>query len=230
MKFTTDIWNEDDREKRGFLWSYYLQQVDESIRNLRLSPNYKQLKDHTIQLKNIVAFISDFKENNQELTGVDLSQLKLIYTPNITDESLLNRVSEIEERYLPELSKRYHEFLQLKDFLYSMVSIETVGIEQMYSKEGYLFLKHKNERKIQSYSYFISNYVNEHERTLVKLTPINEFNYELQYNYIHYKMQLNKRHNYNLNCYLIETEVDLPTQPTFIPIAKGKLSRYLQSA
>ncbi|NNJ55338.1 MAG: hypothetical protein HKP14_04380 [Bacteroidia bacterium] len=230
MKITTDIWNEVDKEKRGFLWSYYLQQVDESIRSLKLSPNYKELKNNTIQLKNIVAFMTDFKENNLELSGVDLTQLKLIYTPNISDESLFNRISEIEERYLPQLNKRYQEYLQLKEFLYSVVSIKTVGIEQMYSKEGYLFLKHKNERKIQSYSYFISNYVNENKRTLVKLTPLDQFNYELQYNYIHYKMQLNKRHNYNLNCYLIETEVDLPTQSSFIPIAKGTLSRYLESA
>jgi hypothetical protein len=230
MKITTDIWNETDKEKRSFLWSYYLQQVDHSIRSLKLSPKYKEVKSNQRELRQLVAFIEALQNKNQELVGIDLHALELLYQANKDDESLIARLDEIRFEYIPEIEKRFQEYNQLKAFLYDSVSIHTIGIENIYSKEGYIFLRNRKDQNIFTYSYFVSNYVNENKRTLVKLNPISQFKYKLGTNLINKKMQLNKGHSYNLNCYLIETEVELPLQATLLPIAKGKLSRYLLSA
>ena len=230
MNITTDIWSEPDFEKRKLLWAFYLQQVDRSIKNLTLSPKYKEVKNNKSELHNLVSFMRLLKDKGQDLVGIDFSKLKLIYNAKSQDDALIYRLDEIENEFIPAIEKRYFEYSQLKDFLYDVISIETIGIENIYSKEGYLFLKHKRASKVYTYSYFISNYVNKNKRSLVKIKRINEFRYRIGSNLLNHKQQLNKQHNYHLNCYLLESEVDLPFESTFLPIAKGKLSRYLMSA
>ncbi len=230
MKITADIWNEGDKEKRHFLWSFYLQQVDQSIRSLKLSPQYREVVSNKDEMKQLVNFIDTVQNNDKQLVGLDLSALKLLYESNQTQEGLQSRLEEIKNVFIPQLDKRYHEYAQLKDFLYQNITIEPVGIENLYSKEGYLMLHNKDEMNIYAYSYFISNYVNNKKRSIVKLKPVKVIRYGLETNLINQKKLLNKAHQYHLNCYFLETKMDIPFHSTFLPIAKGKISRYLKSA
>ena len=136
----------------------------------------------------------------------------------------------MQTTYLPQLEKRISAFTDLKHFLYNVVKIEPIGILNLYNKEGYIFLRNSDSKFVKTYSYFISNYVNNNKRTLVKLSPIDEFKYSISYGYNQHKKRLNHNRKVYLNCFAIESEMDLPLDSTFIAIAKGKLSKYLAAS
>ncbi len=228
MDILINIWNELDFEKRNFLWSYFLQQVDNDIKNLKLSPRYKQVLKTREDLINISAYVKLVSEQNEEIKGIGVNSKQQFYKSKLNSSKIIERSNEVEFKLLPEIEKRYTEFSAFKDFLYKVVKIKPVGLERDYTKDGYLIIKNKNHNTIRTYSYFISNYVNRNKRSLVKLNHLESFQYKEKYNFIDYKMGLNRKHDYNLNCYLVESEVKLPLKETLVPIAKGSLSMYLR--
>lgn len=227
MKWSTHIWSEHDREKRQFLWAGFMQQIDRSIRDLHLSPFYSAVRSNRDELESFLRFTESVDLRERSLFGIDLQTLELIYE---LDRGVIHeRVEEIETFYLPQLDQRFREYTALKQFLYEMITIKSIGIENLYTKEGLLFIRNKANHTVYVYRYYVSNYVNARERSMIKLQLLDQLNDRLGLNLVKYKQDLNDRWPYDLNGYLIESEIKLPHQKSVIPIAKGKLSRYLQT-
>ena len=227
MKLTDKIWFENDAEKRGYLWAYFIQQADLSIKTLQLSPKYAEVKQRKTEYQNLLEFAKQFDSRNNQIAGINQLEKQLFFSNPLASDDIKQRVKEIQTSYLPQLEKRIEAFTDLKHFLYDIVKIEPVGILNSYNKEGFLFLRNSESCFVKTYSYFISNYVNANERTLVKLCPVDEFKYSINYGYNQHKKSLNRNRTYYLNCYALESEMDLPLDYSFLPIAKGKLSKFL---
>lgn len=228
INFTDEIWNENDAEKRSYLWSYYLQQTDLSLKSLQLSPKYKEVKQRKSEYTSLLEFWDKFDKRNRQIVAIDTPNKQFIFKNPFETTNLSQVIYEVQNTYLPQLDKRINAFTDLKHFLYETIQFTPIGIEQSYYKEGYLFIRNTSSRFVKTYSYFISNYVNALERTLVKLNPLDEFTVSISYGLEQHKRSLNKTKSYYLNCYAVETDLELPLESTLIPIAKGKLSRHLK--
>ncbi|MEY2924484.1 MAG: hypothetical protein RLZZ337_1032 [Bacteroidota bacterium] len=227
--FLDTIWNETDPEKRFYLWKYYLQQTDLSLKNLQLLPRYREVVNHKNECDRYIEFVNTFDLRNQRITGINELQSTFTYDNPLASDEIKHRVNEVQSEYLPQLSKRVNAFQDLKSFLYNVVNLEPIGIEQAYHKEGYLFVRNTDSTQVNTYSYFISSYVNSKARSIVKLTDLGSFNYSISYGFDQYKKSLNSKNKHYLNCYAVHSQMPLPWNDTLLPIAKGKLSKYLET-
>ncbi|MBR9861068.1 hypothetical protein GYB22_10060 [bacterium] len=226
-----EIFNIADREKRNYVWLSFLKNAEEQFRKMQLSPGYKQIKNAQNEIAQAIDEITRLKELHKSLKGFDLQNHKALFKSKIFQEDIDLWLEDLQESFLPASIKKVKEFDQLKDFVYSITDISPVGIEQLYNKEGYVFIKYREEADTQVYQYKISTYTNAAERRKVYLQPLMTVKESIHFSFHTLKKELNRKHNpIMLNGYLLECSVKVPFETTLVPIAKGKLCRYLKSA
>ena len=230
-KFIDDIFNIPDREKRNYLWLSYIKKADDRFRKMQLSPDYKQLKIAYKEIQTAIEEIERLKEMHKSLEGFDLSTKEALFESKIFQEDIDLWHDDLRNHFLPSSEKKVQEFNQLKDFVYSITEISPIGIEQLYNREGYIFIKYQKERRTSIFKYKISSYTNSEQRYKVYFNPLMHVEESIYQSFHQIKKQLNRNHQpILLNSYLLECSVPVPFETTLIPIAKGKLCRYLKSA
>ena len=228
MNILRNIWYETDAEKRDYLWKHFIQQTDVRLKKMKLSPTYKTINQLQYDLESLVYAVTHFSGQQKRLSGIDFENKKLLYNYTPTERDIQQRAKEIETDILPVIHVRKDTCYALKDYVYENVNIHTVGIEKLYNKEGYVFIKNSIEAEVYTYYYYKSNYVNSKQRSIIHLKYIDRFAETLSTTLNWYKMQLNKQYNTALNSYLVESSLDLPLEQTLLPIAKGKLTHHLR--
>lgn len=228
MKFIDKITQTRDREKRKYLWLAYLQQLDDHLRSYKLSPSYRELNSVKRELQEIVDNVANLKEAHKELIGLDTSIFNGLYKSKISQEDIDQLIEDIEQLMLPSTINKSSAFLEFKQFVYSITSVEPIGIEQLYDKEGFAFIKHSEHALTKVYQYKISSYANAAKRIKVYFHPLMEFRYTLTRTYEHVKRELHKNNTLmQLNSYLIECRYKMPLEQTILPVAKGSLVQFL---
>ena len=97
INFTDEIWNENDAEKRSYLWSYYLQQTDLSLKSLQLSPKYKEVKQRKSEYTSLLEFWDKFDKRNRQIVAID--------TPNKQTSNLFLKIHLKQPIYLKLFTK-----------------------------------------------------------------------------------------------------------------------------
>jgi hypothetical protein len=230
MQFLNKNWiteNQIDFEYKKYILLAYLQHVSENFTEYRLYPYLSDLVEHYRTLKTI-------KDNKQHLYNLfpghlksaDFEQFKLIYERIVEDDSLMQEIESILDFSIPQMENYLKEGKKIYDFVEEKLKIYPVGVIPLNSENGYLLLKDGTNPETKVYEFHISIFENPVEKYRgIHLSYIRAYEKSLMNTFEAIKSELisfNKSLP-NPATYVIETEMDIPFEETFLPLAKRTL-------
>ena len=228
MNLTNDILPEKDLEKRNLYWAHYIKQIQKNLRELKLSPSYKTLKFDAVTCSILSSNQKTLWMRTRKIERPDLRKSQWVFKSTLPESQLSELMHYAETVCLPTLNSRLKDYQDLKEFLYSTLTLEPIGVETLYRKEGFLLTKHKQNDEVYSYRYKLSNLIRADLRSQVSLIPVEQFRYKTGTNLVQYKKKLNKGQPIAFNCYLAEAHLEIPRDESLIPVSKGLLAKHLQ--
>jgi hypothetical protein len=219
-----------DFEYKKYLVLAYLQDVEKHFEEKKLYPDFTELIEHyknLILLKNNTQLLENqFKKT---LKGIDLKNFKLKYDSIINDDSMFE-LKQIIDFCEPLFSEELGKGKTIFDFAEQQIISDHIGLMPLYKTEGYFLLQPFQSKQISAYFY-----------NFKKVNLLSEEVYGLQCNfYSTYTVSLSKTVD-NLKFEIIESnpelpnpavflfkaKASLPTDETFLPIAKRLLYKKL---
>ena len=219
-----------DFEYKKYVFLAYLQNVESHFKEQKLYPDFSELIAHYKNLilikNNTLSLEHQFKKS---LKGIDFENLKLTYHSVIEDESL-NDLKQIITFCEPLFQQELGKGKSIFDFAEQQIMAEPIGILPLYKTEGYFILHPYQSNQVSVYNYQFS-----------KINLLNEDVYGLTTNYFSsYTLSLSKPIDSlklelihtnpempNPAVYLFKANAQLPTDETFLPIAKRMLYKKL---
>lgn len=220
-----------DFEYKKYVLLAYLQHVSENFTETKLYPSLSELVGH---YSNLLA-LRDNKKNfydslPERATSADFRNFKIIYEKMLEDDQLMQEVESIINFSIPQFEKYLAEGKKIYDFIETRINIYPVGIVPLLINEGYIFLQIGKTHETKIYEYQVTlfenpdekyrgiymQYVCSYERTLS-----NTFE-NIKADLIRYQKKLP-----NPATYVIETELVIPLEETFLPLAKRTLMKYV---
>ncbi len=119
---------------------------------------------------------------------------------------------------------------KIYDLVESQINIFPVGIMPLNTDEGYLFLKYAPDRETIVYEYQITIFENPDERYRgISTNYIGSYSNSIQNSFENIKRDLIRYHRKMPNpaTYVIESELKIPLEETFLPMAKRTLVRFV---
>lgn len=220
-----------DFEYKKYVLLGYLQQVSKSFDESKLYPHLNELIMH---YKNVI----ELRENKKSLydnftermLGADMKDFKILYEKILQDDDLMQELETIINFSIPHFEKHMHEGKKIYDFIESKICLIPVGIIPLRTAEGYLFLRNGKQKETRVYNYQITIFESPDERYRgIHTTYVGSYEKNLANTYESIKRDVisYNQHLPNPATYLFETELELPVEPTFLPIAKRMLVRYV---
>ena len=230
MLFLNKNWiteNQIDFEYKKYILLAYLQHVSDNFTENRLYPYLSDLIEHYRNLKSL-------KDNKQHLynmfpermKGADLEQFKLIYEKIVQDDTLMQEIESILDFSIPQMELYLREGKKIYDFIEERLKIFPVGVIPLNSESGYLFLKTATSVDTFIYEFQISIFENPTEKYRgLHLAYLMTYEKSIINTFEAIKLDL-IRFNKNLPnpaTYVIETDMNIPFDETFLPLAKRTL-------
>lgn len=220
-----------DFEYKKYILLAYLQHVSENFNEAKLYPSLSELVSH---YRNLIS-LRNSKKNMYEsfperLATTDVNSFKIIYEKILEDDQLMQEIENIISFSIPQFEKQLAEGKKIYDFLDSKISIFPVGIVPLQINEGYLFLKIGKEKETRVYEYQITLFENPDERYRGICTQfVCSYEKSLNNTFENIKGDLIRYHKKlpNPATYVIETELTIPLEETFLPMAKRVLMKYV---
>ncbi len=219
--------NHIDFEYKKYVLLAYLQNVSDNFTEHRLYPFLSDLVEHYRNLK----ILKDNKKNLFEsfpgrATRVDFEQFKVIYEKLAEDDSLIREIESIIDYSIPQMEFYLKEGKKIYDRIEDHLKIFSVGIVPLNNESGYLFLKLGTVGDTKVYEYHISIFENPAERYRgIHIQYVTSYEKKLLNTFESIKSDLlvyNKSLP-NPATYVIETEMVIPFEETFLPMAKRAL-------
>jgi hypothetical protein len=219
--------NHIDFEYKKYVLLAYLQNVSDNFSDHRLYPFLSDLVEHYRSLK----ILKDNKKNLLEsfpgrAKAVDFEQFKIIYEKLAEDDSLIQEIENIIDYSIPQMEIYLKEGKKVYDFIEEHLKIYSVGIVPLNNENGYLFLKQGLNTDTKVYEYHISIFENPSERYRgIHVQYIASYEKSLMNTFESIKSDL-LRYNKSLPnpaTYVIESELIIPFEETFLPMAKRTL-------
>ncbi len=219
-----------DFEYKKYLLLAYLQEVRKKFDATKLYPWLAQLIDH---YKTIIS-IRDNKQQLQKhfpqrLSGIDSSN-GLSYENLLNDDELMQELENIISYAIPQFETRVEEGKSIYDIVEEHLYIQSVGIIPLRLEFGYMFLKGGESSETNVYEYQITFWETASEKYKAIHTHfVKAFAKNISTTFQSMKSDLMRenKHLPNPATYAIESEMALPLEETFLPIAKRMLVRHL---
>jgi hypothetical protein len=230
MQYLNKNWiteNQIDFEYKKYVLLAYLQHVSENFTEYRLYPYLSDLVEHYRNLKSL----KDNKQNlfnlfPERVKGADVEQFKLIYEKIIQDDSLMQEIVSILEFSIPQMEVYLREGKKIYDFIEDRLKISPVGLIPLNSESGYLLLKESSSVDTRVYEFQITIFENPVEKYRgIHLSYVKTYEKSIVNTFEAIKSDL-IRYNRNLPnpaTYVIETDMVIPFEETFLPLAKRTL-------
>lgn len=234
MKKLNDNWITEkhiDFEYKKYVLLAYLQQVSEHFTETKLYPSLSELVQH---YRNVIQ-LRDNKKNiyerfPQSLSRADLENLKLIYERMLNDDEIMHEIETIIDYSIPQFEKYLSEGKKMYEYIESNLNIFPVGIMPLHASEGYIMLKDGSANAARVYEYQVTIFENPDERFRgISVQYMNTYEMGLLGSYESIKHDLIRynRRLPNPAAYVIETELVLPWDETFLPLAKRCIVKYI---
>ena len=223
-----------DFEYKKYILLAYLKKVRENYTHTKL---YPMLSDLVFHHRNLMHYIEnkEFLEDQfpKHLKGMDRENMSLIYDAIIQDDQLMSEIDDLVEYAIPQIEDAVREGRELYEIIEDAMEFGAVGVLPLYIKEGYLFLSTDDNKIISVYKYAVSSLkdVNSKYHSIsttfiqnAKKTVVNSFE--------NIKLELTKQFNElpNPATYLVNSQLNVPEDETFLPIAKRMLMRQVARA
>ena len=234
MKTLNDNWITEkhiDFEYKKYILLAYLQEVNQNFNACKLYPVLSDLLNH---YRNTLTF----KENKNRITGTfpkritgfDLEQLQVQYEQLLNDDELIQEIETIINFSLPKFKFYLEEGKKIYDFIEEHLILTPVGVIPLHIQEGHLLLKDATVNNVKASQYNIRLFNTPQENYRAIYTElIDEYRCTYSNTFENIKLHLIKNHKDfpNPATYAIDTDLAIPLQETYLPMAKRILVRYI---
>jgi hypothetical protein len=222
-----------DFELQKYRLLAYLRDVDALFGRHEL---YPQLSDVIFHHDNLMAF----RKNKQflqdafprRMSELDLRRAELIYERMLADDELMRELEEITDYALRRIRKTIGTGTDIYEEVAQTMQIFPVGLMPVYKDEGYLLLRWGSHRETRAYSYSVTLFERgDAQFKGLRMTYVNTWAHSIAHTPQHIKTELIRSNTALRNpaVFAVETELEMPLQPTILPVAKRVFIRYLSA-
>jgi hypothetical protein len=219
-----------DFEYKKYMLLSYLQDVSCHFNATKLYPWLAELIEH---YKSVIAI----KENKsilkkyfpKRISEID-AKGQLTFEHIVSDSELMLELENIIEYAIPQFQQKVEEGKNIYDIIEEHVQIQPVGLIPLHAELGYIFLKGGKSAVTNVYEYQVTFFENATEKFKAIHTHfIKTFarNISITFQSIKSDMLRENKALPNPATYSIETEMNLPLEETFLPIAKRMLVKHI---
>jgi len=219
-----------DFEYKKYILLSYLQDVSRNFSATKLYPWLAELIDH---YKSAIS-VKENKFNLKKYFPQRLSKIdakgQLAFEHIVNDDELMLELESIIEYAIPQFQQKVDEGKNIYDIVEDHVLIQPIGLIPLNSEFGYMFLKGGKTAATNVYEYQITFFENANEKFKAIHTHFVKVfakNISTTFQSIKSDMLRENKHLPNPAAYSIETEMNLPLEETFLPIAKRMLVKHL---
>lgn len=221
-----------DFEYKKYILLAFLKEVSGNFDANRLYPTLSELITHYKQALSI----KENKENlvntfPQKLSGINMEHFKMNYEKIIQDDSIMKEIENIIDFSLPKFEYYLAEGKKIYDYIEEQIKIEPVGLLPLNKEYGYMFINNRNtETKVYEYQISIFEQPNVKYRG-IHTAYICSYTKSLLNSFEQIKNRLIKEKTDMPNpaTFAIESNMQLPFEETFFPIAKRSLVKFVSS-
>lgn len=215
-----------DYEYKTYQALSYTSQAHRHFDEGKLFPYLSDLRKHIDILTHYQSSVIGLEnEIRTELIGLDPTKAALIYEKPPDDE-VTDFLKEILSFALEKFYPVYRRGMEEKEEVIQRMRISPVGLLQPDGWGGLLFLEKSRTTRIYEYRYRFIRRPNRNEAYKdVQTNFIDELETGMFPDYRHLKLEYLKMMGLEneLNTYLVETESEIPTFETLIPVVKEHL-------
>lgn len=223
-----------DFEYKKYLLLAYLQHVSESFTDYKLYPYLGDLVEHYRNLKtlneNKTVLYNLFPER---LRSADMEQFKMIYEKIVQDDSIMQEIQDILEYSIPQMERYLREGKKIYDLVEERMKVFPVGVIPLHPESGYLLLKDGSSTDTRVYEFHISIYENPQEKYRgIHVSYLASYEPSLINTFESIKSDLIRYHKNlpNPATFAIETDMAIPFEETFLPLAKRVIVKRIAAA
>ena len=220
-----------DFEYKKYVLLAYFSEVNNSFEQNFLYPCFSEIIEH---YKNVVSI----KENKKlisdafpsRLQKIDLETFNLEYEKIITDDRLFSELEQIIDFSIPKFEYYLKEGKKIFDFIENNISISPVGVVPLKPDYGYMFLKNGNNKITYVYEYRTTLFEGSEDKYrgihTIFIDTYKE-NFSTTFEFIKSDLIRKKKDLPNPAAYAMETDLVVPLNETFLPIAKRMLIKHI---
>jgi hypothetical protein len=164
------------------------------------------------------------------MTGADIEQFRLIYEKMVQDDALMQEIESILEFSIPQMEVYLREGKKIYDYLEDRLKVFPVGVIPLNSESGYVMLKEGATTDTRVYEFHISIFENPNEKYRgIHLSYLTTYEKSLMNTFESIKsdLLLYNKSLPNPATYVIETDLRIPFEETFLPLAKRTLVKHI---
>ncbi|REK36312.1 MAG: hypothetical protein DWQ44_02495 [Bacteroidetes bacterium] len=223
--------NHIDFEYKKYVLLAYLQKVSENFTDHRLYPYLSDLVGHYRSLKALREGKHNlFSQFPETMVRTDMEKFHVIYEKLIQDDGLMQELENILEFSIPQMEIYLNEGKKIYDFLEDKLKIFPVGLIPLNKEEGYMLLRTGNSTDTLVYNYAITIFENPTEKyRAIHVSYIASYEKSICVTYEAIKSDLIQYNKIlpNPATYVIESDLDIPFDETFLPMAKRSLVKWI---
>lgn len=220
-----------DFEYKKYILLAYLKEVSNSFELTKLYPHLADLIEH---YKQLIAF-RDKKQSladnfPQRIQQVDFENFKIKYEKMVEDDALMAEIENIISYSIPQFEHYLAEGKKIYDFVEEHLHLFPVGVMPLHPEQGYMFLKDGRTAGTTVYEYKITIF--EHPDTryrAIHTQYVRSYSRSFTNTFEWIKTELIRENRYMPNpaTFAVESELELPLEETFLPIAKRMLVKHV---
>ncbi|HQV00501.1 MAG TPA: hypothetical protein PLO59_05025, partial [Bacteroidia bacterium] len=133
---------------------------------------------------------------------------------------------------IPQFEKHMQAGKKVYDFIEAQIKFLPVGIIPLHMSEGYIFLRNGRETEMRVYNYQITIFESADEKyRSIHTTFVSSYHKHFANTYESIKRDIIKQHTEMPNpaTYVFESDLNIPLEPTYLPIVKRMLVKHVCS-
>ncbi|HET6243260.1 MAG: hypothetical protein H0V01_01720 [Bacteroidetes bacterium] len=220
-----------DFEYKKYVLLAYLSDVSNSFEQNLLYPCFSEIIDH---YKNIMSV----KENKKlisdafpsKLQKIDLESFDMEYEKIIKDSDLFEELEQIINFSIPKFEYYLNEGKKIFDLIENNTTISSIGVVPLNADYGYMLLNNGINKKTYVYEYRTTIFEASEDKYRGLHTIFIETykrNFSTTFEFIKSDLIRKKRDLLNPATYAMETDLEIPLNETFLPIAKRMLIKHI---
>lgn len=220
-----------DFEYKKYVLLAYLQHVSHEFDQTKVYPVLAELIEH-------YKLVKSFKDNKQNimnsfpqrLSSIDAEKFRLSYEQIIQDDQIMSEIGEIVDFSLPRFAHYLNEGKKIFDYVEQTLVIQPVGVVPLNTNHGYIFLRDGKNSDTKVYEYELTIYEQPDEVYRgIHTHYVDSYRQSFTNTYPSIKNELIRQYKKlpNPAVYAIESELTLPLEETFLPIAKRMLVKHI---
>ena len=221
-----------DFEYKKYILLAYLKTVRENFDDKKLFPYVSDLIFHYRNLQTIKEKKELMLENfPKSISKADFENLRITYKKLVEDNEVMQELSTIVNLASDNIKQSLEQGRELYEFFEKQIEISPIGLTPLNNQEGYIFISEKKNKEYKLFRYLISIFENSIDRyRAVNFQYLGTFKKRITETYESIKQNLIKTHVElpNPATFLMLSELWIPYEETYLPIAKRMLVKYVE--